>query len=482
MRVAKNTAALFLARASVLLFTFAFAIYAARLLGVERFGRYALVWGLFLLFLNLAASGLRDVTTREVAKQPAWAERYICSAIVLVFGITLVAVVVLVLIANIAPYAPETRVAIYLACLALIPATIGVVFEAGFVAFEKSESIMYATLLENALRIGLGFFALFMGYGVAALFVALIVSRTAMLVFYIDSFSRKVERLRWFFSWSFLRQLISEWRVFALENSLSSTFWGLDVVVLSFFGGEFAVGVYSAAYRVLSLGTAAAGSYTTAAFPHMSKLFESSKEAFHRTAENTLKYMLALILPGVIAIAIFADRVILLLYGNEYAASIPILRVLVWVLILRFLNPYLSYILFARGEQGKSLKVVAFGLAVYAIFSIWFTQRWGGIGTAWALLLAVCVAFCLYFAFAIGGEGLARMLRVFSRTALAAGSLGLILFVFREGSLIPLLVVAGALYLTLLIIFRVPTRNEIKWVRMTAQRGLSRAEKVLRST
>lgn len=461
LRVTKNTVALVVGRASVMLFSFAFIVYAARFLGVDGFGKYALAQAYFELFLSLSATGLSIVITREIAKRPSWASRYLSASVILVTVLTLVASGLLISLVHIFGYAPDTRAAIYLACLALLPATISLVFEAAFVAFEKAEYAAYGTMLESTLRTGLGLAALLMGYEVLALFVVLIVARICMLLFYLAFLSQQVSKLHWYFDWAFLKQLVRDWRVFALENWLSSLFGSLDFIILSFFHGELAVGLYAAAYKTLRLGSVVAVSYTTAIFPYMSRLFEESRDTLRRLSEESLKYMFALILPGVVTIAVLADRVIILLYTNEYADSVPILRVLIWVLVLRFLNPFLSHILFARGEQRKSLQVAAISLVLYVAICLWFIPRWGGIGAAWALLLAVCAAFCFYFVFVLRGEAVMRTLLTFGRTALAAASLGAFLLILRDIHLIPLLVSAGVVYVLLLLILRVPSSSDL---------------------
>ena len=465
LRVAKNTVALVTGTASAMVFSFAFVLYAARFLGVDGFGKYALARGYFELFLSLSATALSIVLTREIAKRPSWASQYLSASVMLVTVLTLVASGILVILAHVFGYAPDTRAAIYLACLALLPATISRVFQAAFVAFEKAEYVTYGTMLESILRTGLGLIALFMGYRLQALFRVLIVARMCMLSFYLACISRQVSKPHWYFDWAFLKQLVRDWRVFALENWLSNLFGSLDVIALSLFHGELAVGLYAAAGKILGLGSVVATSYTTVIFPYISRLFEESRDTFQRVSERSLRYMLALVLPGIVTIAILADRIIVLLYTDEYADSIPILRVLIWVLLLRFFNPFLSHILFARGEQRKSLQVAAISLAFYMPICLWFTRRWGGIGTAWALLLSVCVAFCLYFVFALRGEGAMRTLLMFGRTALAAVSLGAFLMVLRDTSLIPLLVSAGVLYVLLLLILRVPSSSDLELLR-----------------
>lgn len=478
-RVTKNAGALFVGKASVLAFSFLFVVYVARFLGVEGFGQYALLRGFFELFLSLGATGLCIVVTREVARNPVELGRYLSGSLVLVFVLVTLLSALLVALVQVLPYAESTRVAAYLVCLALFPAAISQLLEAVFVAFERAEFVAYGALAENIVRTGLSVLALFMGYGLFALFVILIATRLGLLLLYALFLQRHVERVRWTFSWPFVRSLFHDWRVFALENWLSNLFWNLDVIILSVLHGELAVGLYAAAAKIMGLFSAVADSYTAAIFPYLSRLFTESRDKFQRLSEGSLKYMLVLVLPGGIALSSLAREVVLRLYTAEYAAAIPILQVLAWAVLVRFLGPFLSHVLFARGEQHKSLQVAATSLPVYTALAFFFSYRWGAVGTAWALLIATSLALFLYLFFVLRGRS-ARVVPTLLRTLLAALGLGGVLRLFGDGQLALALAVGGALYLCLLLLLRVPSPGELGALQRFARSGWRQLQMILR--
>lgn len=470
LRVIRNAFALFWGRAFVMAFSFFFIIYAARLLKADDFGKYALVRGYFELFLSLSSAGLSNIITREIAKKRSMAGHYLSSSVVLVSGLALVAGSIMLTVVYIFPYATVTRTAALLACIALVPAAISVVFQAGFLAFERAKFISYGVVVENLLRTNFSILALYMGHGLKALFVVLILARVVMLLFYAMLWNRRIASFTWAFDWSFLKQLVRDWRVFTLESWLSDTFANFDIIALSAFHGERAVGLYSAASRIVGLGTIVASSYASASFPYMSQLFERSREKFRRISESSIKYMMAIVLPAVVALSILSDRFILLLYGREYEASIAIFRVLIWILMLKFLNPYLSFLLFAQGRQNKSLQVIAASLAFYVLITPLLVSRWGGIGMAWALLLSTFLAFCLYIVFALEHDVLKRTIAAFGRIALATAGVGALVMALRD---IPLVLIPGLAilaYIPLSLIFRVSSPDELRQLRRMASR------------
>lgn len=474
LRVIKNAFALFWGRMFLLVFSVLFIIYSARLLKAQDFGEFQLVRAYFELFLSLCSAGLSNVITREIAKRTELSSQYLNASALFVIGLSLLSCLILIVLVYVMPYTSDTRNSALLACLALPPAAVAVVFQAGFLAFEKAHYISYGIVIENLFRTGVSFLALYLGYGLLTLFVILIAARIIMLVYYVVAWQKYIARLQWYFDWSFLKRLIGEWKVFAVEGWLSDIFSQLDVILLSVFQGELAVGLYSAAYRLVGFGSVVATSYTNAAFPYMSQLYEKSKEKFQQVGEKSIKYMLALVLPAVAALSILSDRVIILLFTDEYADSIPIFRIVIWVLVLRFLNPYLSFLLFAQGRQRKSLQVIVVSLIFYIAISLWLVQGWGAIGSAWALLLSTSLAFCLYFYFVMPPSRLKNMLLDFGRIALATGAVALLVIATRD---LPLLVIPGiamAAYIPLFLLLRVPSVEDMAMMRTMSQRVLRR--------
>lgn len=472
LRIAKNTGALMLGKGSVLAVSFFFIIYVARLLGIDGFGKYALLKSYFELFLNLGATGLCIVVTREVAQHPAQLHRHLGTSLVLILALVSAAAVVLVGLVHLLPYAQDTRLAAYLVGLALVPAGLGRLFEAVFIAHEKAELVAYGTLLENILRTGLGIGALALGYGLFALFVSLIVARVGMLVLYLVFLGRVAPNLAWQFDPGQLRQLVSSWRVFALENWSSSLFWKLGVIILSVLHSEAAVGIYSAAAKLMTLFNTVSASYTTAIYPYMSRLHATSPARFRLLIERSLKYMLALVLPGIIMMTTLADELIVWLYTAEFAASIPVLQILLWVVLIRFLGPFLSHVLFSRGEQQRSLWATVISLPVYAVLAFWFTWRWSEVGTAWALLAGASLTLTLYLFYVLRPWPSGRLAGLWLRTAAAAGGLGVFLWILDAAPPLLVLPLGALLYLALLLLLRVLTLREFEALHRKIRSGL----------
>ncbi len=169
--------------------------------------------------------------------------------------------------------------------------------------------------------------------------MALVATRSVLAAAYAAMLWRRFARIPRPASYAFTRQLCRDWRIFALENWLANLTANTGAIVLSVFHGEAAVGLYAAASRITSFGSPLVASFTSAMFPYLSRLYGESSLAFRRVGEESLKYMLAVALPGIVIVAMFADRVIGTLYGDAYAGAVPVLRIVIWVFVFNFAEP-----------------------------------------------------------------------------------------------------------------------------------------------
>jgi O-antigen/teichoic acid export membrane protein len=254
-------------------------------------------------------------------------------------------------------------------------------------------------------------------------------------------------------------RLCRDWRTFAGENWLANITSSMSTIVLSVFHREATVGLYAAASRITNVGTPLIASFTSAMFPYLSRLHEESSHSFRRVGEESVKFMLAIALPGVVVGATFADWIITTLYGNAYGSAIPVLRVVIWAFLMNFVNPFMSHLLFARGEQVTSLRIGAVTAPVSLGLSLALIPTWGAIGAAWTLLASSGLA-CGLFCLAAFKPNPAKVLMTFGKAGVAAVILAVFLALTRHAHPAALTVGALGVYCGVLFLLRVSSVRE----------------------
>jgi O-antigen/teichoic acid export membrane protein len=209
-------------------------------------------------------------------------------------------------------------------------------------------------------------------------------------------------------------------------------------------------------------------------------LYETSIHRFRAISEKSLRYMVALVLPGVVSLFILAHRFILLLFDRSYTASIPVFQVMVWVLLFRFVNSYLSFMLFAQGKQQRSLHVILIASVVYVPVTLVFVPTWGVVGMAMALLVSQGVAFVWYLAFAVSVPRVPTVLLSFARAALPSVGVGVLVWFLRPYPLAVITLVSIALYAVLFMALHIPDSEDIAVVRDLSVRAWHKTNARLR--
>ncbi|MCA9263672.1 MAG: flippase [Planctomycetales bacterium] len=478
LRLSTNTGMILVGRLCKMALSFGFVLYVAALLGVRGFGQYTLAVHYFELFLSLTATATGILLTREIARarmklkdetldtsahSRGVATELVWHSMALVLGLSVIAVVLMAVLCRVFGYGPETSNASMVASLALFPASIAVVLEAVFVGLEAAQHVAWGTALESVLRIALSCLALMLGYGLISLFVVLIFTRLLLMIYYAWAVRAHASWRPAFHAGRF-RQFASEWRVFAAENWMATIYTSLDVVILSIFHGEAAVGIYSAAWKIVRLGSVAAKSYTTAVFPVLARLHHESRERFQSLSRDTIRFMLAIALPGVVVVSVLTERIVGLLFTDEYAAAVPVLRVLIWVLLLEFLNPFLSHTLFARGLQLRSMQVAGVSLVVNLVATLLLVVQWEAWGAAVGTLLGggvACVFYCIY---ALSSDEAFEYATITLRVTLAAICLTGVLYLFRSQTWLWLGMWGAVSYAGLLVALRVVTPHDFRFI------------------
>src|SRR5204862_310758 len=125
----------------------------------------------------------------------------------------------------------------------------------------------------------------------------------------------------------------------------------IDSIMLSVMVGNSAVGIYNAAYKLIFLLLFIPSVFVTSIFPLMSKHFETSKNLLKLEYEKSVKYLFIIAMFIFVYFLVFADKIILIIYGAGFSASIFALQTLVFVVPIIFITNLFSNILGAINKQ-----------------------------------------------------------------------------------------------------------------------------------
>jgi O-antigen/teichoic acid export membrane protein len=174
----------------------------------------------------------------------------------------------------------------------------------------------------------------------------------------------------------------SVWRL-ALFSPVGLFSQRLNFFVLSALSGDVATGWLSAATRLVEGVKAGHFALLNGLMPEMSRPATAERERILRSSLIGLLFWS--LIPAII-ITVFAEPVILLIYGQAFAPSVTALRIVIWSLIPYSLSSYFSVTLSMRGEEAVVLKANITGLIGSVMIYLLLIPVSGLLGAAWSVL------------------------------------------------------------------------------------------------
>ncbi|MBT9139115.1 MAG: Lipopolysaccharide biosynthesis protein WzxC [Syntrophomonadaceae bacterium] len=470
-RIAKNTTVLLVAQIASYFLAFFYMMHTARYLGAAGFGilSFALAFtGIFGVFGDL---GLGPLTVREVARDKSLTSKYLANVSLMKIILVTITFGLIALTINLMGYPEETIKVVYLLGLSIIFTAFTQMFYSIFQAFERMEYQGIGQMLNAALMLGgvilaiklgfsiIGFASLYAIASIITLVYSFIVMRLEFSNPAVASATRVME-----LDWRFWKPTIKKALPFGLTGVFVMIYYYIDSVMLSLMKGDEVVGWYNAAYRLILIPLLIPIAFNSALFPVMSRFFISSKAALQFTYQRYFKYMVLLSIPIGIGATLLADRLILLIFGGEFAPSIIALQILIWSSVFIFMSSPFGRLLESLNKQIVVTKIVGICAVLNVILNLIFIPKYSYVAASATTVateftsLALCFIWSRKIGYTIAGE---KLVGIFSRVLGASAVMGVFIVLFQDLTLLALIPSAALLYFMVLYIIRGIDKEDI---------------------
>jgi O-antigen/teichoic acid export membrane protein len=296
-------------------------------------------------------------------------------------------------------YPADTKNVVYLFGIYTLIVSFSAVFKVTFRAFEKMEYEAGITILANIIRISLGLLVLFLGYGLVELALVFLFSGVFDFLLSFLICGRRFVKPKLELDLDFWKSTIKVAFPLSITGISILIYTRVDTVMLSLMDGDAAVGWYNAAYNLILGVKPLPKIIMTVLFPLMSSYFVSSKDSLRSLWKRSLKYFLIIALPASTGIALLADKIILLCYGEQFYPSIIALRILAWDVLLFVLWQSSTFVLISANKQKLWSFIAIITATVNIFFNLILIPYLSYVGAAIATIIAegVCVALLFYF-------------------------------------------------------------------------------------
>ena len=353
VRVAHNTIIQIISKIISVALGFMAVAIMARYLGQAGFGRYTIITAFLSFFAILADLGLTLVTVQMIS-QPESDEKKILSNL---FSLRLFSALIFLGAASFLiiflPYEPIIKWGVFLGAASFLFAALNQIIIG---LFQKNLRMGRAAIAEIFSKIilvaGIGA-AYYFNYGLMGIIGATVFSSAANFLLHYW-FSRQFVLLSFDFDWIIWRQIIKKSWPLALTIAFNLAYLKTDTLILSLIKTQAEVGVYGAAYRVIEVLISIPFMFAGVVLPILSLSWASGNRVrFASVFQKSFDVLIILAIPLIIGTQFIAEKIMVLVGGQEFAGAGAILKILIAAAAIIFLNSMFAHGIIALDKQKK---------------------------------------------------------------------------------------------------------------------------------
>ncbi|TLS38493.1 flippase [Pseudalkalibacillus caeni] len=391
-------------------------VVLARFLGPDGQGKYALIILLpqmLMTFLNMGVntSTIYYVSKGEIDLHSVFKNNLIIGGVLSLIGLLIGLLVILFFSDRLFSGTPSYL--LFISLIGLPFMILNIFFQTIFQGLQNFK--FFNTILIVTQMSTLAFIALFIivfDFGLAGSIVAFIlghIGTTAFILYLL--FNKEGLKLRKsILSKQYMKQSLTYGLKAHVSNVMTFLNYRADIILLGFFIGPAAVGIYVVAVNIGERLSIFAQSISSVLLPKISSL----KDDLERNQLTSIisRNVLAFILIGSLSVFFLSDFVIDLLFDPRYEESSPLLKLLLPGIAVLSVEKILSNDIAARGKPELNMYVSFFNVPFNVVLNVILIPQIGVSGAAIATSVTYIISFIIKIAIfkKVTGEDYANFL------------------------------------------------------------------------
>lgn len=461
-------------------FTAGLIVFLARALGPQDYGIFTLSIAIGVLLLRPTDFGLSSATARFIAErrgEPAAVARILADALVLRLGLNLLGLAAILALAGVIAGwldEPELTGPLRVVALALVGQSTMLLFAAAFVAVGRTSRKLSLYASEGAIEATASVLLVLAGAGVGGAAAGRTIGYLAGALIGFALAVRLLGRPRSgdpeVPARRRLGRLARYGGVLLLVDSTFTLFNQVGTLVIGAVLGSAAVGLYSAPLQLCVFLHNGGLAISDGVSPRLAR--HRSRPTDVRAFRAALRLLVLLQLALAVPILVWAEPIVALLLGSDFAASADVLRVLAAFVFVQGFGPLLSGAANFRGLAGRRVPIVIGAVMITLLLNVLLVPRIGILGAA----IGTTVGYSAYVAAHLElcrrslGMSLGPLGKTLARGLVAAAAMAAVLLLVGTREVgIPGLVVGGAggalAFVAVLLATHELTREELSTAR-----------------
>ncbi|MFL9481430.1 flippase [Chitinophagaceae bacterium LWZ2-11] len=266
---------------------------------------------------------------------------------------------------------------------------------------EQANLTFQGIFITNFIRQGVFFvfivIAFFTKFKIQLIYLVYVQAFCALLSASIEyRFIKKFLRFTYSVSLEWVKKLFNYGK-FAFGTSISSILSNtIDQMMLGAILSPAASGAFNIAVRITNLVDIPTNSIAVIVFPQSAKrLATEGKEGIKYLYEKSVGTILAILIPGLLFLYFFPTFVVHVIAGNQYAETIPILKITTLYCLLIPFGRQFGTILDSIGRPKITFIIVVLTATLNLTLNYFMIKQWGVMGAAYATLTSNVIAFAV---------------------------------------------------------------------------------------
>lgn len=193
-------------------------------------------------------------------------------------------------------------------------------------------------------------------------------------------------------SWTVCKRLLASGRYYILSNMMVTVFAQTDKIMLKQMMGDAATGYYAAAVNCTTLTSFLFIAILDSVRPGVFQSRRVDYKDYEKRVTQLYAVIAAVAVLQCVGVTIFAPLVVRILYGMDYAPTIPLLQMVIWYTVFAYLGQVRDIWMLAEEKQSLLWKLNLFGALANVALNLALIPGMGAAGAAVASLVSQFIA------------------------------------------------------------------------------------------
>lgn len=425
-----------------------------RYLGQDGYGGYTTIVSFLQFFGILVDFGLTLTTVQMISEPNSDADKITSNIFTLRFFSALIFLGLAPLVVLFFPYSATLKTGVAITTFSFLFIALNQVLIGLFQKNLRMEKVAIAENIGRVVLVAGIATVIFLKAGLLAILLAVILGSFAnFLINFI--FSLKYVRIKFVFDWPIWKEIYRRSWPIGLSIAFNLVYLKADVIILSLFQSQAAVGLYGASYRVLDVLTTLPMMFAGLVLPVLTAAWaEKNLERFERLVKKSFDFLMMVIVPIIFGTMLLGEKIMSAVAGEDFSLSGTILKILILAAGAIFVGTLFGHVIVAVKKQKQMIwgyaSVALLSLAAYVIFIPRYTY-WAA---AWITVFSEGAIALLTFFVVWKNTRLIPSGKVLGKSILASVLMCVVIYFLIGMNLLFLIFLGAAVYFAALYLLR----------------------------